>query len=329
MGLISRLAIGGLGAGALATLSVANAMAHGATPEPGLLNTLTTWSLDPLPWIASVAAASGYLIAVRRVNGTNPRVPIPIWRVAAWLAGLVVILLALVSAIDIYAEDFLTVHMVQHLLLAMVAPPLLALGAPVTVVLRAASPSTRRRVLLPVLHSRFVRAIASPLVAWPLFAIVMWFTHFSPLYDAALRDPNIHVLEHAIYFAAGVLFWWPVVAADPIPRRLGWGTRLAYVGLQMPVNAAVGLAIYFAPTVLYPHYATLARTWGPDALTDQQIGGVVMWGVGDLVLLAVLPVIVVAWMGAEARQSRRSDGQRVVRAAAASAARPADEQTPA
>lgn len=325
---ISTLAIGGLGAGALTTLSAVDAMAHGATPEPGLLTTLTTWSLDPLPWVASLAAAGGYLVAVRRVNGTNPRLPIPTWRVAVWLAGLVVILLALVSAIDVYAEDFLTVHMVQHLLLAMVAPPLLALGAPVTVALRAASPSTRRRRLLPVLHSRFVRAIASPVVAWPLFAIVMWFTHFSPLYDAALSDPNIHVFEHAIYFAAGVLFWWPVVAADPIPRRLGYGTRLAYVGLQMPVNAAVGLAIYFAPAVLYPHYATLARTWGPDALTDQQIGGVVMWGVGDLVLLAVLPVIVAAWMGAEAHRSRRSDAQRLVRAAAASA-RPADEQTPA
>lgn len=325
---ILRLAIGGLGVGALTMLSGVDVMAHGVTQEPGLLTTLTTWSLDPLPWVACLAAAGGYLIAVRRVNGTNPRVPIPTWRVAAWLAGLVVILLALVSAIDLYADDFLTVHMVQHLLLAMVAPPLLALGAPVTVVLRAASPSTRRRLLLPVLHSRFVRTIASPIVAWPLFAIVMWFTHFSPLYDAALRDSNVHVVEHAIYFAAGVLFWWPVVAADPIPRRLGYGARLAYVGLQMPVNAAVGLAIYFAPTVLYPHYATLARTWGPDALTDQQIGGVVMWGVGDLVLLAVLPAIVVAWMGAEARRSRRSDARRVVRAAAASV-RPADEQTSA
>ncbi len=327
---ISRLAIGGLGAGALTMLSGVDAMAHGMTPEPGLLTTLTTWSLDPLPWVACLAAAGGYLIAMRRVNGTNPRVRIPTWRVAAWLAGLVVILLALVSAIDVYAEDFLTVHMVQHLLLAMVAPPLLALGAPVTVVLRAASPSTRRRLLLPVLHSRFVRTIASPIVAWPLFAIAMWFTHFSPLYDAALRDPNIHVLEHAIYFAAGVLFWWPVVAADPIPRRLGYGTRLAYVGLQMPVNAAVGLAIYYAPTVLYSHYATLARTWGPDALTDQQVGGVVMWGVGDLVLLAALPVIVAAWMGAEAGRSRRSDARRVVRgAAAAGSARSADEQTSA
>jgi putative copper resistance protein D len=207
----------------------------------------------------------------------------------------------------------------------MVAPPLLALGAPITLLLRIASPRDRRRLILPVLHSRVVRLVASPLVAWPAFALAMWLTHFSPLYNAALENPSLHVAEHLVYFASGLLFWWPVVGADPSPMRLAWGARLAYVVLQMPVNAAVGLAIYFAPTVLYPHYATIVRRWGPDALTDQQIGGVVMWGAGDLLLLFAFAAIVAGWMRADARRSLRSDS-RVVAPLTAEAAGHADER---
>jgi cytochrome c oxidase assembly factor CtaG len=307
---ILRAIVTFLGLGALMASTTGDALAHGVgAPAPTPLLALTTWSPDPLPWAAALLAAGGYLIAVRRVNRAHPRTPVPRWRVAAWLAGLVAILVALVSAVDVYAADLLSVHMVQHLLLAMVAPPLLALGAPITLLLRIVSPRARQRVILPVLHSRVVRVIASPLVAWPVFAIAMWLTHFSPLYNAALEDPTLHVGEHMVYLAAGLLFWWPVVAADPSPRRLGWGGRLAYVVLQMPVNAAVGLAIYFAPTVLYPHYATNGRSWGPDPFTDQQIGGVLMWGAGDLLLLLAFTALVAAWMHADARRSRRSDAR--------------------
>jgi putative membrane protein len=325
---ICLLVVLGLGVGTLMAVMAEGALAHGVEPAaPTPLGVLTTWSPDPLPWIATLVAAGGYLLAVRRVNRDHPRVPVPGWRVAAWLAGLVAILVALVSAVDAYATDLLTVHMVQHLLLAMVAPPLLALGAPVTLVLRIASPQIRHRLVLPVLHSRVVRFLSSPLVAWPVFAIVMWLTHFSPLYEAALEDRTLHLAEHLVYLASGLLFWWPVVAADPIPRRLGYGSRLAYVALQMPVNAAVGLAIYFAPAVLYPHYATIERSWGPNPLTDQQIGGVVMWGAGDLLLLAAVPAIVAAWMRADDRRSRRSDARLLASRGADSAGR-ADEPAP-
>jgi putative membrane protein len=310
MHVLIRLAARSLGLGALMAISTRDVLAHGiGAPEPTPLSVLTTWSIDPLPWAGVLVAGGAYLVAVRHVNRTNPRVPVPHGRVAAWLAGLAAILIALGSAVDVYAGDLLTVHMVQHLLLAMVAPPLLALGAPITLALRVASPRVRHRLILPVLHSGVVRVIASPLVAWPLFALAMWFTHFSPLYDAALEDPALHDAEHLLYLATGLLFWWPVVAADPSPWRLGYGSRLAFVGLQMPVNAAVGLAIYFAPTVLYAHYATIERSWGPNALIDQQIGGVVMWAAGDLLLLVGVHAVVVAWMRADARRSLRFDAR--------------------
>lgn len=320
---IVRLALRGLGLGTLISMAADDALAHGvAAPEPTPFVALTTWSLDPLPCAAALVAGIGYLIAVRQVGRAHPRTPVPPWRTAAWLAGLAAILVALVSAVDVYADDLLSVHMAQHLLLAMVAPPLLAMGAPITLLLRLASPRARQRVIVPILHSRVVRVVTSPLVAWPLFTIVMWFSHFSPLYDAALEDPTLHVAEHMAYLAAGLLFWWPIVAADPNPRRMGWGGRLAYVALQMPVNAAVGLAIYFAPAVLYPHYATDLRSWGPDAFTDQQIGGLLMWGAGDLLLLVAFTAVLAAWMRADARRGHRTRSRG---SAAAEASARADE----
>lgn len=306
----NRLAALGIAVVAWLALPSGAALAHGtASPAPVLPAVLTLWSFDAVPWAGTLLAAAAYLIAVRKVNRRHPRVPVPGWRSAAWLAGLAIILVALESPVERYAEDLLSVHMVQHVLLAMVAPPLLALGAPVTLALRVAGPRTRQRIILPILHARVVRLIAHPAVAWLIFTIAMFVLHFSRLYDAALENPTLHLVEHGAFLVVGALFWWPIVASDPVPWRMRHAARLAYVILQMPVNAAVGLAIYFAPTVLYPHYATLLRTWGPDALTDQRIGGDVMWGVGDLMLLGTVPLLIAAWMAEEDRRTRRSDAR--------------------
>ena len=274
--------------------------------EPSLGVVLSTWSGDPLPWIGIVLAITLYLAAVRIVDRAHPANPVPRRRIAAWLAGVAVVALALVSAVHIYAGSLFTVHMVQHLLLAMVAPPLLALGAPVTLTLRAASVSVRRSILLPVLHSWPVKAISWPPVGWTFFAVVMWATHFSPLYNAALENQALHSAEHLLYLIAGVLFWWPVIGADPIRWRLSPIARMAYLAAQMPFNTAVGLAIYYAPTILYPHYALLGRTWGPDPLTDQQVAGIVMWGLGDVILLGAVVLAIEAWLRADEKRSRRT-----------------------
>ena len=272
-------------------------------PDVGII--LSTWSDDPLPWIGIVLAATVYLVAVVIVDLAHPNTRVPGWRVAAWLAGVTVIAIALVSAVDVYAEGLFAVHMIQHLLLAMVAPPLLALGAPMTLALRVAAPGLRRGVLLPLLHSRLVKAISWPPVGWAIFAGVMWATHFSPIFNAALENESLHFAEHLLYLVAGALFWWPVIGADPIRWRLSPIGRMVYLGSQMPFNTAVGLAIYFAPAVLYPHYALLGRTWGPDPYTDQQLAGIVMWGIGDLILLGALVLAVAAWLRADEMQSRR------------------------
>ena len=268
---------------------------------------LTSWSDDPLTWLGVTVGAVGYLTALLIVNRRHPGSHVPRRRVVAWLAGMALLAVALDSAVDVYATSLLTVHMLQHMLLAMVVPPLLALGAPVTLALRLASPAARRSYFLPLLHSRVSRAIAVPAVAWVAFTVLLAGSHFSPLFNAALDDPMIHIGEHLLYLGAGMIFWWPVVGADPAPRRFSYPGRLIYLGLQMPVHAVTGLAIYFSPQVLYPHYLEAARSWGPTPLGDQQLAGVLMWGVGDTVLIAAIVLSFQAWLRADERRARRLD----------------------
>jgi putative copper resistance protein D len=234
---------------------------------------------------------------------------VPRIRAACWLLGLGAILVALQSPIEAYDTTLFSLHMVQHILLTLVGPPLLALGAPITLLLRAVRPETRRRVVLPILHSLPVRIVTFPLVTWLLFALAMWGTHFSPIFNQSLEEPSVHQLEHAFYLVAGCLFWWPVVALDPSPWRMSEPARILYTFLQMPQNSFLGLAIISATAPLYAHYATLARDWGPPVLEDQMMAGALMWVVGDVVFLIAILGIVLSWMRREERETRAADAR--------------------
>ncbi len=285
-------------------------LGHGTpAPAPSFPATLLDWSIDPTVAIPLLWAAFLYLWASRRVDRAHPANPNPPIRVVCWLAGLGAIWLALQSPIERYDTTLFADHMVQHILLALIAPPLLALGGPITLLLRASRPETRRRVILPILHSWPVRAITFPVFTWVFFALVMWGTHFSPMFDRSLEDPAVHQLEHLLYLVAGCLFWWPVVALDPSPWRMSEPVRILYTFLQMPQNSFLGLAIVSATAPLYNHYATLVRDWGPDVLTDQQMAGAAMWLVGDLVFLTAIMGIVLGWMRREERETRAADAR--------------------
>ena len=213
--------------------------------------------------------------------------------------------LALASPFAAYDTTLFSVHMGQHLLLTLVAAPLLLLGAPVSLLVRA-SPDARRLVA-GLVHRPAVRTLTSPVVTWTLFGIVMWFSHYSALYNAALDSDVVHLGEHALYLAAGLLFWWPVVGIDPGARRLKFPARLVYVILEMPVQAFLALAIYSADRVLYPNYANLVRAWGPSPLDDQRGAAVVMWVGGDFLFLAALVLLLFAWMRADEREAAHID----------------------
>jgi putative copper resistance protein D len=286
------------------------AAAHGAAADQpeGLVDLLTAWSFDPVLQVPLLLTLVAYLWAVRHVNEAHPGNPVPQRRVAAFVAGMLVMELALTSAIERYDTTLFSVHMVQHILLTMVAAPLLALGAPITLLLRFAKPDVRKRWILPVLHSRVLRVISFPVVAWLLFAGVMWASHFSPLFNDALEHPLLHQFEHLLYVSSALLFWWPVVGVDPSPWRLPYPLRMLYVFLQMPQNTFLALAIYSATAPLYAHYATLNLAW-VSPLDDQRLAGGLMWIGGDLLFFAAVVALAFAWMRQEERDAPRVDAR--------------------
>ncbi|MFN8508284.1 MAG: cytochrome c oxidase assembly protein [Dehalococcoidia bacterium] len=297
------------------------AFAHGpANPAPGPSSLFTAWEFDPLFLIPFGFTAWLYYAGVRRVAATHPASPFPRRRVVYFALGMGAMAIALMSPLATYDGDLFAVHMWQHVVITMVAAPLLLLGAPITLALRAASPGVRRGVLLPILHSRPLKVLSFPVLAWVLFAVTMWWSHFTPLFNAALENEWLHRMEHGWYLGAALLFWWPVLNADPGPWRMNHPTRLLYLFMQMPQNAFLANAIYSAGTVRYRHYAELARTWGPSPLTDQELAGITMWVGGDLLFLVAMGFIAYGWVQHEERAARRIDRQLAREKAARTAA---------
>ncbi len=293
-------------------------LAHGAdAPEPTFPGVLLQWSFDPLAIIGLLLAGGLYLGAVRRVDAAHPGNRHPRWRTWLFLGGLASIAVALLSPIEAYEGALFSVHMVQHMLLQLVAAPLLLAGAPITLALRVATPNVRRR-LLAILHSRALRALSFPVLAWVLFAATNWGWHYSTLYDDALENQLLHYLQHANFLAVALLFWWPAIGADPSPWRLPHPVRLFYLFLAMPQQSLLGVSLLQAPSVLYPHYVTNVRDWGITPLEDQQLGAVIMWVVGDMAFLAGMAVVVLLWMRHEERRTARLDARLAAQRAARS-----------
>jgi putative copper resistance protein D len=291
------------------------AAAHGPVPhEPPTLATLALgWRIDPVVGGGLIVAVVAWLLIVRRIAQTHPGRGVTRARTAAFLGGLAVIAVALLSGVERYDTTLFSIHMVQHLLLMLIAAPLLALAAPVTQLLRVASPAWRRRIVR-LLHSGPAAALGHPVMAWVTFTLVMWISHFSPQFDAALENEVIHDAEHVLFLGAGLLFWWPVVGADPVRRRLSYPVRALYVLLQMPPSSFLGMLITFATAPLYPHYVTLGSPYGIDPLADQQLAGGIMWLGGDVIFIGAVLLVVAAWMRHEERNTtaaeRRADAQR-------------------
>jgi putative copper resistance protein D len=293
----------------LATLLAGPATAHGqvATTPPDAGTLLLGWSFDPLVWLPAIVALLAWRHGVGRVARLHPGRPVPRRRSVSWAIGVLVVVFALDSGIEHYDTTLFSIHMVQHLLLTLVAPLFLLYAGPITLLLQASSPETRRRRILPFLHSRVVRFLSFPVVAWLLFAGVMWASHFSPLFDAALEDAWLHRLEHALYLGSALLFWWPVIGPDPSPWRMSPAVKVLYVGLQMPQNTFLAIAIWMAGGPLYPHYVTSARSWGPTPLEDQQVAGGIMWLGGDAMFLTAMILLIWAWMRHEERRTVGED----------------------
>jgi putative membrane protein len=221
--------------------------------------------------------AWGY-VRVRRA-----RRPFPRSAPYAWAAGLIVLAAALLGPLDELADASLSWHMVQHLLLITIAAPLLLFGAPMRLAL-AVLPPRQATVLARALNSTPMRVVDHPLFGVALLTLVLYGTHFSPLYERALEDETVHAWEHALYLVTALVFWTPIFAIAPAPHAPSHPLRILALFLSLPLSAFLGFAFYVGNHVLYAHYA--AR---PNALADQMNAGAVMWlSAGTPVLLALL-----------------------------------------
>ena len=254
-----------------------------------------SWPYDPWLWIALVLSAAIYARGWRALHRHDPKR----WdglRLAAFLLALATVFLALASPIEAFASLLLAMHMLQHLLLLMVAPPLVWLAAPLLPMLRGLPKPIRTVWIAPVVRSPLVRELFTrlvhPLVAWPLFAGVVWLWHTPRGYELALGDGDWHIVQHACFLGAGLVFWYPVIS--PYPSRPQWSRWivLPYLILADVQNTVLSAWLTFSAHPLYAHYTQVPRIGGWSVLEDQQAAGVLMWVPGSIAFL--VPVF---WIG--------------------------------
>jgi putative membrane protein len=240
-----------------------------------------------------VGAGARGVGAGARARGVGPL------QALAFGGGMLVIVLALVSPIDGLGEDYLfSAHMVQHVMLGDIAPLLILLGLS-RVILR---PATRRLTSI----ERRLGPLASPatgLIAW---LVLMYVWHIPALYDAAVRHPLVHLLEHVSFFAAGVALWWPLIQPVPMRRHLTGLQPVAYIGTAKAGLAALGIFLTWSTTAIYPYYEDTPRIWGLTPIEDQNVAGVIMMVEQSLTLALVLVVLFIRMLRqSEIEQLRR------------------------
>jgi cytochrome c oxidase assembly factor CtaG len=229
-------------------------------------------------------------------------------RTASFLGALVVILVATESVVAVYDMTLFTSHMVQHLLLIMVAAALIAMSAPLELAL-ATIPGAPGRWLNEAAGSKFGEILGHPITGLLLYAIFIPATHLTSLFNLMLTHMWVHHLEQFGFLVVGYLFWRPVVAIEPTRHPLQPGLRLVYLALAVPIDTFTGLALAMSGHEMFHAYTTQTRTWGGSLIGDLHAGGAVMWIGGDfLMLLAMIPVAV-EWMRDEERKAIEIDAQ--------------------
>jgi len=268
---------------------------------PSWLDVLERWAVDPGLVLALALTATMYLGAVRRAGRPSPRAAWPLTRTVAFLGGLAGVAVALESGLDGYAEELLSIHMVGHLVLVLVAAPLLLAGAPITLALRTLPPDSRRG-LARALKGRAARVLSHPSIGLLALGVAMVLTHLTPLYGWALAHPLTHDAEHLLYLGCGLLFWAVLVAPGPPVQRLGAMGQVVYLTVGMPLMSAAGVVLEADPTARYHQYLGPARRLGISALADQRLAGALMWIAGALAMGVI--GLTMAWRALVAEERR-------------------------
>ncbi|MGH9303443.1 MAG: cytochrome c oxidase assembly protein [Acidimicrobiales bacterium] len=268
------------------------------SPAISLHQLLTAWQSDPLSLVAyllEIGAALAYLEGVRRLKVRGRR-----WRperTAAFLGGLVAIVIATGSGLASYDDSVFMLHTVQHLILMNLAPILLGLGAPITLVLQASPRSGQRRVI-KLMNNRYVSLVTFPPVAAGLGYLTMIIYFLTPVYDLSIRHPLFHDYTHLHFLVAGCLYWWTVIGVDHSRWHLSYPARLAYLATGIPVNAILGIALTTSRGSIDP---------AAHSVADTHAGGAVLWAAGELILVAGLAIMFFQWSIQDQREAARAD----------------------
>lgn len=281
-------------------------------PRPTASAVLTDWRLDLLVLTVLAFAAVTYAWAVVRLSRRGDRWPVG--RTIAWYAGLAVITFGTLSGLAVYGRTAFSLHMSQHMVLSMIAPLLLVLGAPITLALRALpaaradQPSGPREWLLAALHSPVAKVLTHPVTAFILFVTAPYMVYFSGLYETAMRLHWAHELMHVHFVLVGYLFFESLIGTDPIPYRAPYPIRLVTLFASLAVHAFFAVALISSDTVIAASYFdTLARPWWTDLLEDQTKGASFAWAIGELPGIIALVVLLFQWSREDDRRARQSD----------------------
>ena len=259
----------------------------------------TSWTFDWTALLSVVVLVVLYAAGWRRARRRKERHRPPLWRLALFAAGIVTILVALVSPLDSLGDQMMVMHMVQHMLLLDIAPILLILGL-TKVLLR---PVTRRVQAV----ERRAGFFAHPAFAVIFYAGVLWLWHIPALYDKAQGDGFIHATEHMTFFLAGSIYWWHVLSPIRNRRRLAGLGPVAYMAGGKLLVGILGIALAFAPRVIYPFYAHQPSYWGLTPLEDQMMAGLVMALEQSIVMGIALVVLFVQMLNESERSAQRAE----------------------
>ncbi|MFB9926621.1 cytochrome c oxidase assembly protein [Amycolatopsis halotolerans] len=269
------------------------------------------WRPDLLLGVLAVLAVVAYAVGARRLRTRGDHWPRG--RFWAWTCGWATVLIATSSGLGKYSSGTFSLHMVIHMTLAMLAPVLLVLGGPVTLALRALpvagkGPDGPREWLVALLHSRFTRLVAHPLVASVVFVGSYYALYFSGLFGEAMRYHWAHQLMNLHFLVSGYVFFWLVIGVDRPPRSLPHLARLGMMFAVMPFHAFFGVILMNKQTVIAEtFYRYLSLPWMPDLLSDQRLGGGIAWATGEIPMIVVVVALLVQWGRHDDREAARLD----------------------
>lgn len=285
---------------------------HGMTHDlpPFTLGRGLQWSADPFFLVACLLALGLYAWGVVRLRPRGDSWSVG--RTVSYVLGVLSIGLMMCTGLNDYGMVMFSVHMVQHMVISMLSPILILLGAPVTLALRALPVAGKgrkgpRELLLALLHSRYMRIVTHPAFTIPLFIASLYALYFTPIFDSLMGSRTGHVAMMVHFLAVGVVFFWPIIGVDPGPHRPGYLMRMLELFAGMPFHAFFGIALMMASEPMVETFKNPPASLGIDALSDQNYAGGIAWAFSEIPSVLVLIALLFQWYGSEQRQAKRSD----------------------